>query len=196
VYQGAKADRRFAAPAELFVGSQETMIDTKKDPKIKAALVSIYEEIMWLSTRPNVTAGSARSWYTHVMAESVKKKVRRFTGQVSKAAVEDVGADLRLEHYKRIQTTLTKLVERHRSEGIRKPEEFVTVILDCEQVHIVTLNENYAAMRAKGNYEVAGIQLIPWSKVPQVRRNELWQKMLRGKVANAAEYQFQHCIEN
>ncbi len=164
------------------------MSQPKIDHKLKIALVSIYEEIMRLSSRPNITAGRARAWYTHVMAESVKKQVRRFSGQVSRVAVAETSSELRLEHFKRIQTTLTSLVEQHRLRGMSDPDEFVRTILDCELVHIVTLSENYAAMRAKGDYDRAGINLVEWSKIPESRRKELWKKMLRGRVANAAEY--------
>ena len=88
------------------------------DPGLRAALVSIYEEVMWLSRRPNVSAGRARGWYTHIMAESVKRRLRTFTGSVSQQAVATQGLDLRLEHYMRIQTTLTALVERHRTDEL------------------------------------------------------------------------------
>jgi hypothetical protein len=54
------------------------------EPELESSLRSIYEEIMWLARRPNVTPGRARAWYTHIMAESVKRRVRRFTGQVSR----------------------------------------------------------------------------------------------------------------
>ena len=158
-------------------------------PKLRVALVSIYEEIMWLASRPNVTAGRARSWYTHVMAESVKRQVRHFTGYVSQQAVQSIGADLRLEHYKRIQTTLTGLVERHRQQGLSNADEFVRTIIECEQVHIVTIQENYDAMRAQGDYTEAGITLIPWGDIQLDRRTELWRKMLRGRVANANAYE-------
>ena len=106
-------------------------------PELETALTSIYEEIMWLSIRPNVTASRARAWYTHVMAESVKRNIRHFTGQVSKEAVASTGADLRLEHYMRIQTTLTGLVERHRATGTPNVSEFIATLIECEKVHIV-----------------------------------------------------------
>ena len=86
------------------------------DPQLRTALESIYEEIMWLSTRPNVTPGRARAWYTHIMADGVKRKLRRFSGKVSKAAATQRDGPLMLEHFKRIQTTLTTLVEQHRTE--------------------------------------------------------------------------------
>ena len=157
-------------------------------PELHAALVSIYEEIMWLAHRPNVTAGRARGWYTHIMAESVKRQLRHFTGQVSQQAVHANGVDLRLEHYKRIQTTLTGLVERHRQQGHGNAEEFVRTLIDYERVHIVTVKENYEAMRALGDYEKAGITLVSWGEILPERRAELWRKMLRGKVANANDY--------
>ena len=140
---------------------------------------------MWLSARPRVTASRARAWYTHIMAEAVKRKVRRFSGKVSETAAKEIDGPLMLEHFKRIQTALTALVEHHRSARLNDPDSFIKTLIEFEHVHIVTRNENYDAMRAKGNYRDAGIVLIPWKKLPERRRTELWQKMLRGKVANA-----------
>ena len=94
---------------------------------------------MWLARRPNVTAGRARAWYTHIMAESVKRKLRQFTGSVSELAVIGQSGELRLEHYIRIQITLTALVERHRRDEQPNPEEFVRTLFDYERVHIVTV---------------------------------------------------------
>ena len=122
---------------------------------------------MWLSKRPNVTAGRARAWYTHITAEAVKRKLRRFTGKVSEAAAAESDGQLMLEHFKRIQTTLTALVEKHRTEQLSAPEAFITTLVEFEHVHIVTRAENYAAMRAKGNYREAGILLIPWKIFPR-----------------------------
>jgi len=90
-----------------------------------------------------------------------------------------------LEHFKRIQTTLTALVEKHRTEKLHDPDAFIKTLVEFEHVHIVTRSENYAAMRAKGDYREADIILLPWERLPEKRRTELWQKMLRGKVANA-----------
>ena len=64
--------------------------DPITDDALHVALRSIYEEVMWLCRRPNVTPGRARAWYTHVMAESVKRSLRHFTGSVSHSAVEDI----------------------------------------------------------------------------------------------------------
>ena len=153
-----------------------------------AELIAIYEEIMWLSHRPNVTASCARGWYTHIMSERVKRRMRQFTGKVSRSAAESDTATLRLEHFKRIQTTLTSLVARHRESKRPNPEEFVGVLVEYERVHIVTREENYAAMRAEGNYRKAGIELISWRSLPLKRQTTLWKKMLRGKVANAEAY--------
>ncbi|MCA8205150.1 hypothetical protein LGM71_29355 [Burkholderia sp. AU33545] len=163
-------------------------IDRDVADDLRAALVSIYDEIMWLASRPNVTAGRARAWYTHIMAESVKRRIRQFTGQVSSSAVSGGGTGLRLEHYKRIQTTLTELVARHRNERVNDADEFVRTLIDSESVHIVTIEENYAAMRAKGDYEKAGIVLLSWGQIPAECRALLWATMLRGKVANADRF--------
>lgn len=155
---------------------------------IHAELEAVYEQIMWLVRRPNVTAATARAWYTHVMAQKFKRRIRRFSGKVSQSAINLKGAALRLEHYKRIQTTLTDLVERHRTLKSPDPKEFVRTVLNLERVHIVTFEENNAAKRAKGNYNKAGIVLVHWKSVPPNRQDELWRKMLRGKVANANKY--------
>ena len=157
-------------------------------PKLRAALLSIYEEVMWLARRPNVTPGRARGWYTHIMAESVKKQLRQFTGSVSEAAVASPELQLRLEHYMRIQTTLTGLVTRHLQSSEPTSEEFIRTLFDYERVHIVTASENYDAMRAKGDYVAAGIKLVPWASISVARRAVLWKKMLRGRVANANEF--------
>jgi len=158
------------------------------DPELKARLLSIYEEVMWLSRRPNVSASCARAWYTHIMANTVTRRVRRFSGMVSKAALASDGTDLMLEHYLRIQTTLTAMVERHKNLKRPSANEFLNLMIKYERVHIVTRSENYAALRSKGDYEEAGIRLLDWGKLPKARRVTLWQRMLRGRVANALEF--------
>ena len=156
--------------------------------ELQVALRSIYEEVMWLSRRPNVTPGRARAWYTHIMAEAFKRQLRQFTGQVSEAAVTATTEPLRLEHFKRIQTTLSDLVKRHRTKGLNDPAEFIQILVEYERVHIVTRGESYDAMRAKGDYERAGIKLRSWDSLPSARQRELWRTMLRGKVANASKF--------
>ena len=151
-------------------------------------LSSIYDEVMWLASRENVTPAMARAWYTHVHAEKVKKCIRRFSGKVSTCAVNDLDGPLRLEHFCRIQTTLTKLVKSHKENGRHSPEEFVKCVLACERVHIVTLKENYRIMSAKGDYALAGVSLVPWKRIPTERQKTLWQRMLRGRVSNAVKY--------
>jgi hypothetical protein len=158
------------------------------DVDLRRRLTSIYEEIMWLARRPDVTPGCARAWYTHIMAETVKRRLRRFTGFVSRKAVEGESEVLRLEHFKRIQTTLSGLVSRHKTLEQPDPDDFVSVVLEHEQVHIVTFAENYAAMRAGGDYVVAGIELVKWEALPLARQAVLWKQMLRGKVSNAADF--------
>ena len=106
-----------------------------------------------------------------------------FTGLVSENAIKK-NEELRLEHYLRIQTTLTQLVRNHIQNDIFNATEFVDTIMKCEQVHIVTRTENYAVMRAKGDYTAAGINLVNWKKLNHEQQNYLWRKMLCGKVAN------------
>lgn len=155
---------------------------------VHANLVSIYEEVMWLAKRPNTTPSSARAWYTHVAVQPLRRHIRRFTGKISHSAVISIDTPLRLEHFKRMQTTLTQLVTRHLKAGTLDATEFIRIVLDCEQVHVVTMAENYAAMKAKGVYAVAGISLVDWHDIPKERQLVLWKKVLNGKVSNAAEF--------
>jgi hypothetical protein len=158
------------------------------DPTLRKELLALYEEVMWLAARANVTPSMARAWYTHVAAGRFIRRIRLFSGKVSRAAASDPSAVLRLEHHARIQTKLTALVRAHIMLKRPKPEEFIRMVLECENVHIVTFAENYAAMRADGSYREAGIQLISWRSIKRERRKILWARMLRGKVANASEF--------
>ncbi|MCX5723562.1 MAG: hypothetical protein NTX84_03385 [Nitrospirae bacterium] len=158
------------------------------DPTLLDELLALYEEVMWLAARPKVTPSMARAWYTHVVAGRFRLRIRHFSGKVSHAAASDPLAVLRLEHYSRIQTKLTALVGAHRKAKRPKPEEFIRMILECEKVHIVTFAENYDAMRAGGDCRKAGIRLLSWHSIPRERRQVLWSRMLRSKVANAGEF--------
>ncbi len=142
---------------------------------------------MWLARRRGVSASDARAWYTHVRAEKLKRMIRSFSGKVSEAALNDMG-DLRLEHYRRIQTSLTGLVRRHVDEGLNDPDEFTALLLKCECVHIVTRKENYDIMRHKGKYAAAGVKLVSWKHIPADVRQNLWKRMLRGRVCNASSF--------
>ncbi len=158
------------------------------DPNIRKDLTEVYEQLIWLARRPGVTPSMARAWYTHIWAGRFAKRIRTFTGKVSRAAAADPEAELRLEHYLRMQTLLTQLVERHLS--LRKPDadEFVRLVIKCERVHIVTFRENYEARKADGDYKKAGIPLVAWNSLPASVRQRLWKRMLRGRVANAEKY--------
>jgi hypothetical protein len=159
------------------------------DPAVRAVLTATYQEMMWLAARPNVSAAAARTWYSHVRAAKVVRTLRRFSGMVSrKAAESDPRAALRLEHFKRMQTIVTKMIERHRKLGTLDPDEFVRILIDCERVHVVTFAENYDAMRADGDYEKAGIELLPWRTLSLEKQAFLWKRMLRGRVSNAGDF--------
>jgi hypothetical protein len=162
------------------------------DPALRGELIRIYEEVMWLARRRNVSASCARAWYTHVRSGKVTRRLRRFTGKVSRSAAGARTVNLRLEHYKRIQTTLTALVMRHRKIKKPDPGDFIRVLLNCERVHIVTFGENYAVRRSGGNYRKAGVELLPWRALPPERQAVLWKRMLRGRVANADAYVPKH----
>jgi hypothetical protein len=162
------------------------------DP-IEQELAEVYEEIMWLARRSNIRPSVARGWYTHARSGRLKRHVRLFTGKVSKEALKD-GAILRLEHFKRMQTTLTQLVAKHLKLELNDPKEFVRVVLDCEQVHLVTFKENYAALKNKSDYVLAGIDLIDWREISPEKQTFLWWRVLRGNVANADTFPHGHRV--
>lgn len=158
------------------------------DRAIRSELAALYEEVMWLAARPNVTPSMARAWYTHVVAGRLSRRIRHFSGKVSREAIANPASTLRLEHHARIQTKLTQLVAAHLKLKRPNPRSFVRLVLDSENVHIVTFAENYAAMRNDGDYRKSGIRLVSWQAIPKAQRKALWAKMLRGKVANASDF--------
>ena len=163
------------------------MAPKNTDFDAEATLTRIYEEIMWLAKRPSTSPSAARAWYTHIASNRLRRYLRTFTGQVSQQALQP-GAVLRLEHFKRLQTTLTKLVTEHLRNGTSDPSQFIRVISDCEQVHIVTAPENYAAMKADGDYAKAGIVLVAWENVALETQLLLWKRVLTGRVSNASDF--------
>ncbi|MEQ1694332.1 MAG: hypothetical protein ABL901_00690 [Hyphomicrobiaceae bacterium] len=156
-------------------------------PELVLELTAIYEEIMWLAKRPNVTPSMARGWYTHVVANRLTRHLRLFTGMVSVSAIS-AGSRTVLEHHARIQTNLTKFVEVQLKKEGANPTDFIRLLLECERVHIVTFEENYKAMQHNGDYKSAGIQLMPWLDIPRERQVKLWNSKLRGKVMNANDF--------
>jgi hypothetical protein len=161
---------------------------TSKTPlDAEAMLTAVYEEVMWLARRPNTSPSAARAWYTHIASVRLRRHLRIFSGLVSHQALEP-NAVLRLEHFKRLQTTLTKLVAEHLRKGISDPGEFVRVVTDCEQVHIVTTRENYEAMKAGGDYSTAGISLLAWESIAPETQRALWAKVLKGRISNAQDF--------
>jgi hypothetical protein len=150
-------------------------------------LLSLYEEMMWLAARPGITASMARAWYTHIVSTKLARKIRFFTGEVSMAAISDPSQRLTLEHFKRLPTRLTSLVENDVRNG-PNPGAFVSLLRDLEQVRITTVQENYSAMKSDGDYAVAGIELVVWDDIPLDVRQVLWKRVLNGKVMNYAAY--------
>jgi hypothetical protein len=150
-------------------------------------LTAVYKEIMWLYGRKGVSAADARAWYTHIKATKLRKSVRRFTGKVSKEAI--ISKDkLHLEHFRRIQTNLTKLIEKHQRNKIVDPDEFINFIIKYEEVHIVTADQNPLLMKHNGDYKKAGVILVNWNKIDPDTKTLIWKKYLKGKVSNAEDY--------
>ena len=158
----------------------------KKNTDVQTMLEGAYEEVMWLARRPHTSPSAARAWYTHIAAGRFRRHICKFSGLVSRRALEP-GAMLRLEHFNRLQTALTKLVARHLREGISDPGEFFRVVTECEQVHIVTFRENYEAAMANGDYRKAKIELVAWADIAPETQRVLWSK-LRGRVCNAEAF--------
>ena len=151
---------------------------------IDNTLRAIYTEMMWLAKRPGVSASKARSWYTHVRRLN---QLMRFSGKVSRAALAP-SATVQVEHFKRLQTGLTQLVERHKCRKRPNAAEFIRFIRSAERVHIVTFRENYEARMAGGDYRKAGIKLVPWKTLTRKQQERLWKKLVRANVANALDY--------
>ena len=148
-----------------------------------------YEVIMMTARKGLLNPRGVRTGYTHWLGPELVKEVRLFTGYVSENAIQNkTHIGLVLEHFLRIQTGLTSLINKHFESG-ENAEEFVSEVKRLEQVHIVTKEEN-TTLRKKvnsGSYEKAGIKLIHWSDVPMESRLFL-RKKLMGKVANAKEF--------
>ena len=152
-------------------------------------LALCYDIIMLSARSELLNARGVRTGYTHWLGPELSKEVRRFSGYVSENAMNngtDVG--LVLEHFRRMQKELTSLIKKHMECGENKIE-FITVVKDLEQVHIVTIEENTVLRKKEisGSYEKARIDLIHWQKIPLESRKFL-RKKLMGKVANAEEF--------
>ena len=153
-----------------------------------ARLESIFEEMMWLAARPNTRPGAARAWYSHVAVGPLIRSVRRFTGKVSIEAINAPDEKLVLEHFNRMQSSLSSLVATQLKSCTRDVRAFIDLIHQCEQVHIVTDRQNHDARRAKGDYASAGIVLADWKDIGIDTQRLLYAKKLKGAVSNAAAY--------
>jgi len=72
-----------------------------------------YEIIMTTVRCGLLNARGARAGYTHWLAGEFSKKVRTFSGFVSESAINHgTNVGLVLEHYLRIQTELTSLIQK------------------------------------------------------------------------------------
>lgn len=157
-------------------------------PEIVSRLTSVYEELIWLASRPYVTPRQARAWYSAVLAETLKRKVRRFSGLVSQAALDQIDGRLVLEHFNRLSHSISRLLELHISERIADPSAFVALIEQCEQVHITTEQENHRIRESGGDYGLASVIMVEWRSIDAASRGKLYRRKLRGQVANSAEF--------
>lgn len=154
---------------------------------INEQLATAYGVMMHAAGTGLFNATDARAIYTHVIGTKLKMHLRTFTGKVSRAAAADPEAKLILEHFHRLQHRLTVLVADHMKNG-PDAAAFIEAVRQMEQVHIVTFDENYAAHRAKGCYDTAGIELLDWQDLPEEVRRTLYRRKLRGAVSNAKQF--------
>jgi hypothetical protein len=143
---------------------------------------------MWLAARSHISPGTARAWYSHVVAGPMIRIVRRFTGKVSSATITAPNGRLVLEHFNRMQSCLTELVANHIRLGLRNSGEFFDLVDRCEQVHIVTEMENNNVRTARGDYELAQVKLKDWKDIPLDVQRILYSRKLRNRVSNAIHY--------
>jgi hypothetical protein len=156
--------------------------------EVTRLLHQIYEDLMWLASRPHVSPCRARAWYSQVFATALAPKVRHFTGRVSRKAALDPMGRLCLEHYDRLAFNLSRLIESDLANGIRDPDAFVALIQRCERVNITTDEENHIVQATGGDYEAARVELLDWADLSQDLRVTLWKRLLRRRVANAQDY--------
>ncbi|MBF4557187.1 hypothetical protein H7698_13970 [Pseudomonas sp. p50] len=150
-------------------------------------LTKCYDVMMYASKNGVFNSTAVRGIYTHIIGPGLKRRICMFTGKVSRAALANLEGELVLEHFHRLQHELTKLVARHMMKG-ENCQEFIDAIYLMEKVHIVTKRENYDAMKAKGCYTTANIELLDWSELSPEAKGFLRKRMLSSRVANIAEF--------
>jgi len=182
-------------PKELTAPKESTAPKKLKESKklkpseetINEQLATAYGVMMHAAGTGLFSATDARAIYSHVIGTKLKMHLRTFTGKVSRAAAADPEAKLILEHFHRLQHKLTVLVADHMKNG-PDAAAFIEAVRRMEQVHIVTFEENYAAHRAKGCYDTAGIELLDWLDLPVDVRRTLYKRKLHGAVSNAKQF--------
>ncbi|GJH34212.1 hypothetical protein CBA19CS91_15665 [Paraburkholderia hospita] len=162
----------------------------------RARLLAIHAGIVVMAKTGLFTACELRTVYSHGCRAGKGKVYTLFTGKVSKAAlatldpgfIADEMSRLHREHPDRLQAEITALIERQMANGDYDADAFADRVMALERVNITTRGENYAAMRAGGDYQQAQIELVDWSDISADSQQTLWRKMLAGHVANAAEF--------
>jgi hypothetical protein len=154
---------------------------------VNDTLTKCYDVMMYAAKSGAFNSTAVRGIYTHVIGPTLRRRICMFTGKVSRAALANLGGELVLEHFHRIQHELTKLVGRHIVEG-ENCQEFIDAIYLMEKVHIVTKRENYDALKAKGCYTTANIELVDWNELSPETKGFLRKRMLSSRVANIADF--------
>jgi hypothetical protein len=120
--------------------------------------------------------------------DRLKGQLRRFTGLVSKEAATSAPVDdLHHEHHLRIRKNISDLVFRH-INGPHDSADFIDAIARLESVNLVTAAENGRLRNHGGDYVRAAVELVPWDILLVTRRQEIWVKKIRRKVANAEDF--------
>lgn len=157
--------------------------------KVDEKLALCYDIIMMSSRSGLLNARGVRTGYTHWLGPELSKEVRMFSGYVSQKAIDNGSkVGLVLEHYLRLQTNLTALIQKHVESGENK-SEFIAEVKRLERVHIVTREENTVLRRNEnsGDYGKVGVELVYWDRVPSKSKDFLKKKLI-GNVANASQF--------
>ena len=165
------------------------MLGFYRNMNINEKLGLSYEIIMSTVQNGLLNARGARTGYTHWLGPELSKEVRTFSGLVSEAAIiHGTNIGLVLEHFLRLQTELTSLIQKHIDEGENKAE-FISEVKRLEQVHIVTKEENTTLRRKDilGDYSKAGIHLVHWKDIP-IESRAFLRKKLTGKISNIDKF--------
>jgi hypothetical protein len=180
---------RVPSARQSFCG-QKNYIGGNPMSEDKENLRHAYEVMVFVYRHTPATARRVRTILTHSYPELLASYTR-FSGHVSKAALEEASANgyrkgvFIREHHLRMQNTLTKWVKQGFIEHGYKA--FEDKVMELSEIHITLKSENNKLISKSASYESLGIDLIHWKDIPSISR-QVFHRILKGKVINLAEY--------